>query len=84
MAVMTTTIVPFKIFVDSDTDENQSNCSSESLRRIKVFVEDERDRLNTEITVTLLIEEIDDLEHDIHTAEELSTLKKFRRSKRRC
>ena len=37
---------------DAEINENQSNCSSETLRRRKVFVQDERDMLNTEIVLS--------------------------------
>ena len=33
--------------IDPETADNQSNCSSETLRQRKVFVEDEKNMLNT-------------------------------------
>ena len=51
---------------DSETAENQSNCSSETLRRRKVFVEDERNMLNTEIFLPYDAEEISELESLCH------------------
>ena len=45
---------------DSETAENQSNCSSETLRRRKVFVEDERNILKTEMFLPFDVEEINE------------------------
>ena len=42
---------------DSETTENQTNCSSENLRRNRVFVEDERNMLNTKVFISYDSEE---------------------------
>ena len=62
--------------IDAEINETQSDCSSETLRKIKVFVQDERDMLNTEIFLPVQIEEVDDLKFEILTIEDLSTLQK--------
>ena len=51
---------------DSEIADNQSNCSSETLRRRKVFVEDERNMLNTEIFLPYDAEETSELESLCH------------------
>ena len=65
-----------EVDIDAEINETQSDISGETLRKIKVFVQDERDMLNTEIFLPVVIEEVDDLKFEILTVEDLSTLQK--------
>ena len=50
--------------IDAEINETQLHCSRETLIRRKVFVQDERDMLNTEMFLPVLNEEVDDLSDD--------------------
>ena len=67
--------------IDAEINETQSDWSCETLRKItlrkiKLFVQDERDMINTEMFLPVLIEEVDDLKNNFLTVEDLSTLQK--------
>ena len=42
--------------IDAEINETQLHCSRETLRKMKVFVQDERDMLNTDIFSTVVIQ----------------------------
>ena len=59
---------------DTEIDENQSDCSRKTLRTIKVFVKDERDMLNTKLSIPVELEETNDLRLDNPDLDELDNL----------
>ena len=63
---------------NEELNDNDSDCSNETLRKRKMFFQDERDILNTEIFLPVLIKEIYDLKFNFLIVKDLSTLKKFR------
>ena len=64
-------------WVDSEINNEKSDCSRGNLRRRKLFVKDEGDLLNTDIFLSIENEEIDNLQSYLKlyilTVEELST-----------